>query len=322
MTIEDKTLVKNFRSAPAEKKIFLTYPPAKWTPDGFGGIEFYVLDIDESGGNRLAPRERPYRDGAKVDDIGSKAIVWQFVAIFNNTIEEGLYPDRLNELIEWTGKHVTGDLIVPTRGLVRAKAEGYSRKEIASELDQAILTLSFIEDNEDGVGAQNFTSPSAAGSTDNVADETIFDSQSEGMWNGSIQNLKQFSSQLQGLANAPGQYAQDLETAHNTMVGEVENIINTFSDITEDGRSTLLNPSSTKAQRDLELLKELAGQSRQDARQGQKKIITKKYIVEMNILQIATLEDQQVEDLIKINGQIENLLSIPPNTPVRMYSNV
>jgi len=332
MPIEDPSLYKNFREvAEAHPEIFEQYPPAKWTPEGGEPIAFPITRLGEGGGNRIVIQDRAYRDGAKLDDTGSVAVAWTMTACFLNDLNipdihqinnnEPLYPNILNALIESFRIHETGDLVVPTRGSVRARCQSYNRAESFDQRDVGILELTFVEDNEDNVGAQMFTAPSAAGSAGLVAEQTTFSEQSQGMWGGSIQDLNEMTSQIEGLANAPGQYAQDLEQMHRTVMNNVDRIVAAHTDAATEGRDILSGAESTKAQRDLQKIKELAGQSSQSQRQGQKKRITKKYPRQLSIFQVATIEDQDAQTLIENNPQIPNHLAIPKNTPVRMFEN-
>ncbi|MEA3225137.1 MAG: DNA circularization N-terminal domain-containing protein [Planctomycetota bacterium] len=336
MPIEDTSKFKNFREVPAaEPETFEQYPVGQWTPDGGEAIAFPVLRITETGGNRIVVQDRAYRDGAKLDDTGSVAISWSITALFERSLSESnhaepdlstvnagaaLYPDVLNALIDSFRIHETGDLVVPTRGIVRARLQGYVRNESFDQRDCAALDLTFIEDNEDNVGAQMFTAPSAAGSAGLLAEQTTFSEQSSGMWGGSIQDLNEMTSQIEGLANAPGEYAQDLEQMHKTVMNNVDRVIAAHTDAATEGRNTLSGAESTKVQRDLQMIKEVAGQSSQDARQGQKALVTKKYNSQMSIFQVATIENQDAQTLIENNPQIPDHLAIPKNTPVRMYA--
>lgn len=334
MPVEDPTKVKNFRTVdPDIVDVFGLYPVASWTSDGGSTLAFPVTNIVESGGNRLVIRERPFRDGAKLDDTGSSPIEWSMTALFENTISEStsgepdlkqingalLYPNVLNDLIDSFRVHETGDLVVPTRGKVRARCQSYQRTEGAEDRDCATLQLVFVEDNEDNVDAQSFTAPSASGSAGYVADETEFSEQSEGMWDFSMQDLNNLARELQGLANAPGQYAQDLEQQANTVMSNVDKVTTAFTQAGVDGRDTLTGAESTVVQRQLQAMKEMAGKARQAAKSGAAAIITKKYDRQLNIFQIATMEGQNAQKLIEINPQLGNLLAIPKNTPVRMF---
>jgi hypothetical protein len=96
--------------------VFEGYPVGSWTAENAATIAFPVEDIGESGGNRIIERERPYRDGAKLDDTGRKATQFTMVCKFENTITEpgleinglkNLYPDVLNDLIASFGIHKT-----------------------------------------------------------------------------------------------------------------------------------------------------------------------------------------------------------------------
>src|SRR5262245_15019791 len=90
-----------------------------------GTLKFPVSSIQESGGNRIVERNRPYRNGAKLDDVGSNATKWTIEAVFENSIMEGekgldqnvlLYPNVLNAVLDSFRIHGTGDLVIPTRG--------------------------------------------------------------------------------------------------------------------------------------------------------------------------------------------------------------
>src|SRR5690242_2889711 len=96
---------------PAE--IFERYPVAKWRVGSGAPIAFPIQEITETGGNRIVPHERPYRDGGKLDDTGCKPTTWRFRAIFNNSIAEQdlanavLYPTVLRALIRSFRMHET-----------------------------------------------------------------------------------------------------------------------------------------------------------------------------------------------------------------------
>ena len=335
MPIEDTSLRKNFRTVdPGIEEIFQQYPVAQWTADGGEPIAFPVVRIQESGGNRIVVRERPFRDGAKLDDTGTSPTEWSMTVLFENTLSESsnaepdlsaingvpLYPDVLNALIESFRTHETGDLVVPTRGAVRARCQSYSRSENATERDCATLEVTFLEDNEDNVDAQSFTAPSAAGSAGYIAAQTEFDEQSEGMFDLDIQDLNMAMAQLDGFVNAPGEYMQDLENGANTVMNNVDRAIELFSQPGIDGRDILLGPGGNKIERDLQKQKELAGQAKQSAVKGQQALITKKYEQAYSVYEIASLENKDAEELIGNNPQLPNLLVIPKNTPVRMYA--
>ena len=333
MPVDDPTLVKNFRAAEPEEETFSLYPVGQFTADGGSALAFPVISIRETGGNRIIVRERPFRDGAKLDDTGSSPKEWSLTAYFNNTLSESnaaepdiqvtngmpLYPDVLNALIESFDVHLTGDLVVPTRGVVRARCQTYTRSENATERDTATLEMTFIEDNEDNVDSQSFTAPST-GSASLIAEEAEFDEQSEGMWDFDIQDLNMMMGQLEGMANAPGEYMQDLENQANTVMNNVDRVEEMFSQAGTDGRDLLLGPGGNKALRDLQLQKEIAGKSKQSAKKGEKSLVTKTYKQQLSIYQIATMENQDAQKLVKNNPQIGNLLAIPKNTPVRMFA--
>jgi hypothetical protein len=204
---------------------FKEYGPATWTVGGTK-LGFPVFSIDEEGGNRIVLHERPRRDGAKLDDTGSKPRRFSFEAIFDNgllalpdaeltlnDINGGLqlYPDVLNAMCDSWDFHDTGDLFVPTRGKVRARAETYTRNESANIRNFARVRFTFVVDNEDSLDATAFTPPSVSASAISVAKVMEEEAEKSGAWDGSIADLMEFANNIEGLANAPGDFLADVE---------------------------------------------------------------------------------------------------------------
>ena len=303
--------------------IFEQYPAASWeVGSSRGKIVFPVCDIQESGGNRIVERERPYRDGAKLDDIGRKAIRWTVVAKFENSIqEEGLsttplYPTVLNNLLSTFDVHATGDLTLPTRGKVRARAESYQRKETTGDRDYATVTLVFCEDNEDSVDAQTFESPSVNASARRITEQAEFDAESGGFGGTSMADLREFGSQLEGLANAPGETLNDLDTQASIVVGTVNRTTRSFSRADDQ----FSDPENSRTQRKLEQTKDLAGRSRRSPRAGRPRIVSFKLLNGTSLFNIAAQLRQPAKDIIDINPTL-NPLFVPAGTVVRVFEN-
>jgi prophage DNA circulation protein len=316
--------------------IFEQYESASWTVQG-RKIVFPVQEITDNYSNRIIKRKRPYRQGAKIDDTGGDPTEWTFRSIFHNSLsgdgqlpgaEPGLaenskplYPDVLNEMVELFKIHETGDLTVPTIGTVRARAVSYSRSETSSRRDCAEVTFVFCEDNEDNVDAAAFQVPSVSANAESIAEAAEFDEQSEDMWDGSLQDLNELAAQLEGIANAPGDFMQDIESQANIVKGAADKVISAWSKPNILGRDVLLDAEGNKAERKIQAQKELAGQAQQAAYRGRPKTITKKYTTQVSIFDVASLENQEASILLTINPQLEDPWEIPAGTGVRIMSN-
>ena len=312
--------------------IFDKYQPGQWQASSSATrIAFPVISIREGGGNRIVERERPYRDGSKLDDIGSKAKRWTIEAKFENSIQEPginsvngdvpLYPDVINNLIDSFDLYhdEAGDLAVPTRGWVRARLETYDRNEDPDEQDCASLSMTFVEDNEDRVDARSFTAPSVAANAKRLSEVTTFSAQTDGMWDQNMQSLEGFASDLEALANAPGDMAVDLDQTAGSTIGSVNRVGRAFSDPSRDGRNVLNDPEASSTQRKLEQTKEIAGRSKIDSRRGRPPLQTLVFERAQSLVSIAAIYEQPFEDLLDVNPNLPDPLYIPPKTPVKVF---
>ena len=112
---------------------FEKFPVCTWTIRG-RSLSFPVLSVDETGQKRRVEHERPWRKGAKQDDLAAKATRWSIRAIFHNGVQEDgidqpLYPDALRVMYRLFDELETGDLVIPTVGLRRVRPDGYTRQE-------------------------------------------------------------------------------------------------------------------------------------------------------------------------------------------------
>lgn len=251
--------------------VFEQYPVGSWKPDGGAAVKFAVVDVSEDGGHRLVRRERPYRDGIRADNTGRKEKVWNVETVWENSVEEPgigdvvLYPDLLERFLDAIDEGTTGDLVLPTRGKIRAKVETYRRRETHSERDGARISVTWVEDNEDSVDAQSFELPTVNASAKRVTEEAKFDAQSQGAWDGSLLELVEFARQLENLANAPGNTLRDLETQATVVAGSVNRVVRAFSQQQrrgENNRDVLRDAESSRFNAKLVQLKDLAGRAR------------------------------------------------------------
>lgn len=315
-----------------EDTIFEKYPPAQFTVAGLT-LGFPVLTIRQSGGNRIVKRERPYRDGAKLDDTGSEPIIWTLQAIFNNSLLLGsqgeqilqtingglpLYPDVLNLLISNFDFHETGDLVVPTIGVQRARAQSYDRTEVFDGRDQAIVSFMFCEDNEDSVDFRSITAPSGGANAKRLAATTELDTESFGSLSEALTEVQSSLIELENFVNAPGDAAQDIDAASMRVEGSARRSNRTFSEASRPGRNLFLDPQNSRGPRKMTIAIDLAARQRNEARRGQPTLTNVVFRSNTTIFRIAAFIGQDPFDLIGINPDLDPNF-IPKGTLVKVF---
>lgn len=315
-------------SSSIEKEIFSEYKPAQFTVGG-RSFAFAVTKIDEIGANRLIERERPYRDGAKLDDTGSKATRWTLEAIFENSIEdEGLntinggkllYPDVLNQLIDLFKVHETGDLVVPTVGKRRARAESYRRTEAADQRDCALVSFVFTEDNEDSVNASSIQAPTANANARRLGETTTFSAQTMGSWSQALSQLNVFMYQLEGLVTSPIDSVQRIRQGARQVGMHAVRVTQTFSRPDRAGRNLMLDPSNGHLERKLAQQVEIAARAANEARRGRPKLVQLVFRETTSLFRISIVVNQAFEDLLSVNPDVDPFL-IPAGTVVNVFA--
>ncbi len=310
-------------------QVFEDAPLATWSVAGFV-FAFPVLSVQESGGNRIIVRDRPYRDGAKLDDTGATAKRWTLEVLFENSIAEpdmvivnngvDLYPNVLNELINQFDIHETGDLQLPTIGVRRVRAESYSRAEKFDERDCANVSLVFVEDNEDNVNSASIQPVTVNANGKRLAQLAEFDMQSDGAWDqeaagGLITTL----NNLEDLSNAPGNVAQDIQQAAFRAQGLSKRTFDLFSKPTKDGRDLFNEPSGNRSERKLVSATELSRRGAVIPRHGRPPQITVVFGTDQSLFSIGAIISQDVADLIEINPELDPFF-VPAGTHVNVFA--
>lgn len=305
--------------------IFEDYPAGSWTVRG-DTIYFAVVDLDEAGGNRIVRRARPYRDGAKLDDTGSKEKEWDVTAVFELSIDEPdiekggrpLYPIALNALIDSFDLHDTGTLILPTRGAVRARAETYRRKEQAADRDTATVTLHFVQDNEDSIGAAAFSAPPIRSTGRQIVDETTFSSESRGGFAQSLADLEAAAGALEDAIAAPGEAVQDVDQKAARVIRLASNVEGQFSRTAELGRDLLTDPDAWATCRQLHALRDRTARAFAE-KSALGRISSVVFTTPRSLFGIAAELAQDPAALLDLNTQLEDALAIPAGTIVRVF---
>lgn len=304
-------------------------PVASWVVRGFR-VYFPITSLSETGGNRLVERERPYRDGAKLDDTGSKARRWRISVLFENTVADGepdlanggllLYPDVYRLMKQSFAVHETGDLTLPSEGKVKARAADWDATEAPDERDAARVVFTFVEDNEDAVGVAAFRAPSATANARRLAESTAFDQESLGNGHGSIAEWQGFVSELEGLSNAPSDFRQELEWTAKRVRDLHKQIVEIHSKPGQPGRDSMLDPRGSRVEAKLGRASDMAGRASAQSRQSRPSI--GRYITKLaiSIFDLAAVTKQPADELMAINPQIEDLLFIPAGSEVRVFT--
>lgn len=107
----------------------------------FRGVAFDVLATSDPEQRAFAAHERPYRDGAELEDLGLRARRMQLRA----TLFGADYEARLQQLLAALRAPGTGELVHPVFGSITALAVEWSVEHEAEARDAATLQLTFVE---------------------------------------------------------------------------------------------------------------------------------------------------------------------------------
>lgn len=319
------------------------FEPISFHADGGVKLNLLARMLGESGSNRIAPRRRPFRNGAKLDTTGANEDNYSFEFLFpkDGDVEEAgvtddgglpMYPDRLEALKAAFKTSATGTLNTLRQRGVRVKCSTWSISEVAEEnRDGAIMSGTFLEDNEDSVDREAIVRPSARATMARRVDETNFDAEADGAWNPSLKDLTQAASDLAGLINAPNDYYGQIRAAGLRIRRAVEEIRTAFSknvvtEILSDVRDADSNdtkfddPESAPMRLRLMEMEELAARAELEAQKREPP--TRQYYPERDtdIWKIAAELGQDAEKLSILNqADFEDLGNIPGGVAVRVY---
>lgn len=310
--------------------IFGRYPPAKWEVPGAAAVVFPVERLEQIGGNRLVPHERLHRDGARLDDTGSKAEGWSFTISFynSNNHEEGVkgleqYPDTINALIDACRIHETGTLTVPTVGKRRCRAESWRRVESYDKVDMAAVVITWLEDNEDDAESAAAQFPSASAVASKYAKDA--NAAAEEFGTTSLDDLEAFADDLGDMLSAPSEFAADIDAkvGNLTAAGErLQATVDTQATMAKEELETIAtDPLNGRALRAIAKVLDVAHRApiQKHDKQGTP-IVTRTFDVDLSIFGVAQSVGQSPGKLIPLNAGLADLLHIPAGTPVRVYA--
>ena len=298
-----------------------------WTAKGKAPIVIPIIRLVEDYENGLVKRRRPYRSGAKLDNLAREAMVWTIESIISDDLdEEGVpddaYPAVADALCESALVEETGTLDLPTRGPVRAQIKSYKRSEDGETRDAAAFQVTFWEDNEDSQTAASFQAPQARSVAMSAADTCLEACIVEGVWSSDLSSLAEAAASLEAMANAPLSYANDLNAQAEAVVGHVARVQAAFADTagaaTSDASTLLLHPEAFHASLLLRRLGDIAVRAK-TVPSGERETRSRVFPRDMSIFAISAELGQPVDDLLRLNTQIPNALLIPSGLAVRVY---
>jgi prophage DNA circulation protein len=308
--------------------IYEQYPVASWKVGGRAAIAFSIGDITETGGNRIIAHERPYRDGAKLDDTGSKPRKWSFQALFNNTIEEdGIttvvapYPGVLRLVLRSFDFHETGDLTLPTIGTVRARAEDYSRKETRENQDTGTLDLVFAEDNEEALDRAQLNPPSVMATLVRLAEQTVFSAPKNGAWHADLSTLRERCNEITTLLAAPGRTVADIGAVSRAHRRAIASVFESLTTLAKQTNGLFAGGRGAENHRQAKQLLDREAQA--ESERTSTRPATRAYVVdveECSLWDVAARVDQAIDDLLELNAaRIDDPFLLTRGQVLRVY---
>lgn len=312
----------------AEGDVWADLPPSGYKADGETELFIPWQEVGEDGSLRVVDRVRPWQPGAKLDETGAGPDVFTLTAVFNDDVKEGdpqfanqvMWPDTLEALVRQFKTGKTATLNLPWKRGLRVKPLTWQRKASAGDnRGGESLTVSFKTDNEDSLDREAFEQVSVKASAQRAAEEADFALEQDGMIGDPIAGIVGLASELSGLMNRPGEFAQAIVTAAQRLRRAGAILMNTYS-TDEPGRDQMRGPDGASARAKLLALMELAANAESEARAGLPKTVT--YIAERDtdIWTIATAKGQQARKLMAVNSTIPDFSFIEQGTPVQVFA--
>lgn len=317
----------------ADGEVWTDLPVASFEADFRSEVFFAILGNTEAGSMRIAERNRPWQNGAKLDDVGAAADEFQLRLIFHNDVTEpGMgaedggwtsyqpWPNAHDELLDQFHTGNTGTLNLPWKRGIRCKAVTWSSVTAADDTrGGAIVTVTFRTDNEDSLDREAVEQASVTATTNRDADAATFDMDSLGMFDGSIEDITELAADLVGLLNAPNDELSAILHAAQRLRRAVTFLMSSFASAVP-GRDQMNDADGANARLNLLGLLDLAGRAEGEAVSALPKIRVVTFPRARDIYSIATEVGQSARTLMSINDAIEDLSFIPAGTPVRILA--
>lgn len=311
-------------------------PRASFEIDGESDRVTFVLSaIAENGGNRIAKRERVYRDGERLDGMGTKGDVFGTRSTFFNGIDEkgvtsNQYDDVLTPLVDLLKRSATttGTLRLPTKKPQRVKAETWSINEEAGRKDYAHIDITWATDTEEVELESTFGQPNARVGAIAIADDIAAQIEFMGVTSEDIAELKSIAAKLEELAQRSNERGDDLLQAAADAQECVDNIESDFlpssNELNDDefvvgetADSLFGLPIAHSTLVSLQQFREMAASAAANV-PGRNVPQPKLYNRALSLFDIALENDVDIETLVDLNPSLLDPGFIPPNTPIML----
>lgn len=312
-----------------EEEVFARLVVASWEVKGKPKLALACTRISQTYANRIVRRKRPYREGARLDDTGGDPTQWELEGLYHNGHDEPglpelLYPAHLDAVCDALVVHETGTLTTPTRGARRCRLMTFRRVEDAGLRDAAVLTCTFEEDNEDDAKASSFKAPSARAVARSLAQDTTDGLEEAGSLGDAVSELNEAAAELEGLANAPGEFVSDIDAQVNACTHAVDRVGSAFSDASSAGAAEiaaiLTDPQNSRAGRALTKLGDVAGRERARVG-GVLGLRSVTYPSTVSIFDVARDVEQDATKLMGLNPSLaEDFLRIAAGRSIRVFA--
>jgi hypothetical protein len=300
--------------------------PASFEIDGRPKVLFPVWNnLEGSHGIRVVKRQVPFVDGEQLDETGCTAKEWTTdIPFFNDLVDSEpgigaspvLYPDRLELLESIFELRKTGTLHLPWRRNIRCKAVTWRRVATTDRFDGETLAVLWCQDNEN-----KLDNPSAGAglkvSLNFEVKQAIFEAESEGMWNGSWEQLTTLASQLEAAMNAPAEFRADIAHKANRVVRCCETILNAFTS-NVPGMDGMNKPSGGRAHTRIRRIRDAASRAEEESREGRPRVRTRRAPITGSLWEISRLRGWMYDpyDLLNLNPLIPDPNEIEIGSPI------
>jgi prophage DNA circulation protein len=296
--------------------------PASFQADGSPEIRFIVVGVRKKGGKRLAKRRRPYRPGAKLDNVGRLEREWDLDISFFNTVDEPNmgtdvqhWPDRANDLEAAAEADETGTLHLPWERNLRGQIETFERVYDTGKRDGEIFRFHFVEDTEEQLLGDAVDQVSVKAQIQRKVEEAEFDAESLGDWDGSFEDFQEFAADLEGALNAPGQALDDVKHKAGRVRRAAKSVKESITSRVDGD-----DPEHERVLRKMNAISDTAAGVEIQASANSPRTRTVSYATATDIYSIAADLGQDAGELISLNTSIEDLLAIPAGTAVVVFA--
>lgn len=304
--------------------------PASFEVDGERVLFAVFRTAQYEEGLRLVRREVPWVDGEPLDETGLRArSIRVEIPFFNQLLEfdslnigtdPPMYPDRYRKFLALCRTKKTGNLNLFLERNIRVKAESWPSTLNVEERDGVVVSVTFIEDNEDRIdGPTQAQQLSARANLASVIQATFTEARKQGAWSDDWAELTRAASQLETTLNQPSEFLDTIDSRASRVEHAVDRVLRTEQQ-NRPGKDKLREASGAKLWRLLRALREMAARSVSESRPGRPVVRTRTFEQDISIWQIAAALGQDPDALLVLNPNLQDPNWIAAGTQVRVFA--